>query len=412
MLSYEQALSTILEQATVMPHKRLRLEHLLGHVLAQPVLAKFDLPRFDNSAVDGFGIKLSDVEKASEDEASRLEIIGEIKAGSPGNVVLPTATALRIFTGAVVPPSVDAVVMREHCEEHYGYLHVKHKPEPGENIRRRGCEVKVGEEVLPAGIRVTPPVIGVLASLGYPSFTVHGKPRVALVITGDELVKPGHNLEDGQIYDSNSYTLQSAITALGIEEWLSHTARDTRRSTKQAFAYAIEQADVVISAGGVSVGDHDYVKDVLEQLGVKTIFWRIAIKPGKPVYFGVVELPKKKGRKLIFGLPGNPVSALVTFHQFVKPAILKMMGLTSYAPKRLMASLTTNLRKKPGRLDFVRGMVTSSEHGHLKVEPTVGQDSHMLSGLAKANCLLHFAAEAERAVEGARVPLDLLTWYD
>src|SRR5262249_37525946 len=156
-----------------------------------------------------------------------------------------------------------------------------------------------------------------------------------------------------------------------IEEWFTYTARDTRRSTKQAFAYAIEQADVIVSAGGVSVGDHDYVKEVLEGLGVKTIFWRIAIKPGKPVYFGEFELPRKKGRKLISGLPGNPVSALVTFHQFVKPAILKMMGLASYAPKRLTGSLTANLRKKAGRLDFVRGVVTASDHGHLKVEPTI-----------------------------------------
>jgi len=412
MLPYEKALETILENTIPLGQKRVRLESLLGHALAQPLTAKFSLPRFDNSAVDGYGVKLSDLTTATPDNPTKLQLVGEIKAGDPGNIELATATAVRILTGAMVPPSVDAVIMQENCEEHYGYLHIGKAPAKGENIRRVGEEFHTGQEVLPAGFKITPPVVGLLASFGYSSFMVYGKPKVGLVITGDELVKPGHQLAQGQIYDSNSYALQAALTAMGIEEWFCYYARDTRKSTKQAFSYAVSQADVIVSAGGVSVGEHDYVKEVLENLGVKTVFWRIAMKPGKPVYFGTLDLPKKKGRKLIIGLPGNPVSALVTFHQLVKPALYKMMGYRDTSTKLMNAMLTTPLSKRPGRLDFVRAMCSSSDHGHLKVEPAVGQDSHMLSGLARANCLLRFGQDLDSLAEGARVPIDLIDWFD
>lgn len=412
MISYDEAKRLILQEVAPLPQARVRIDSLPGSFLSQPVTAKFAMPRFDNSAVDGYGVLCADVEDADVEKPAKLQLLGEIAAGSPDEFKLTTGTAVKILTGARVPSSVEAVVMREQCEEHYGFLHVNKPIKLGENIRRAGGEFKVGEQVLPAGVRVNPAVVGLLATLGYSSFTAHSKPRVAIVTTGDELVQPGHQLRDGQIYDANSYALQAALAALGIEEWFMHHARDTMKSTKQAFNFAIEQADVILSSGGVSVGDYDYVKPTLEEMGVETIFWRIAVKPGKPVYFGTLEQPRKKHKKLIFGLPGNPVSVLVTFNEFVKPALLKMMGDTRPHGMLLPAILTKTLRKPPGRLDLVRGKLSIDGRGQLLVEPTVGQDSHMLSGLCLAECLIHFGPDDELLSEGTTVAVRILNWND
>jgi molybdopterin molybdotransferase len=412
VISYDEARRLILQEVTPLPQARVRIDSLLNSFLSQPVTAKFALPRFDNSAVDGFGVLCADVEKASSEAPAKLKLIGEIAAGSSDEFKLEPGTTIKILTGARVPPSIEAVVMREYCEENFGFLTVSKSAQPGDNIRRAGAEFKVGEQVLPPGVRVNPAVVGLLANLGYSSFTAHSKPRVAIVTTGDELVQPGHQLRDGQIYDSNSFALQAALASLGIEEWFVHHARDTMKSTKQAFNFALEQADVVLSSGGVSVGDYDYVKPTLEEMGVQTVFWRIAIKPGKPVYFGTLEQPRRKQKKLIFGLPGNPVSVLVTFNEFVKPALLKLMGDTRDQSMRLPAILTRSLRKPPGRLDLVRGILSLSESGQLLVQPTVGQDSHMLSGLCLAECLIHHEHDSELLSEGSTVAVHILNWQD
>ncbi|RTL39733.1 MAG: molybdopterin molybdenumtransferase MoeA [Candidatus Melainabacteria bacterium] len=412
MISYDEARRLILQEVTPLPQARLRLDELLGSFLSQPVTAKFAMPRFDNSAVDGYAVLCADVQNASSGEPAKLKLLGEIAAGSADEFKLEPGTAIKVLTGARVPPSVEAVVMKEYCEEHYGFLHVSKTANPGDNIRRAGDEFKTGEHVLPAGVRVNPAVIGLLATLGYASFTAHTKPRVAIVTTGDELIQPGHQLRDGQIYDSNSYALQAALSSLGIDEWVVQHARDTMKSTKQAFSFAIDQADIIISSGGVSVGDYDYVKPTLEEMGVETVFWRIAIKPGKPVYFGTLQQPRRKQKKLIFGLPGNPVSILVTFNEFVKPALLKMMGDTRQQGLLLPAILQKSLRKPLGRLDLVRGTLSLNDQGQLQVMPTMGQDSHMISGLCLAECLIHFPDQSDSLLEGSTVAVHMLNWND
>ncbi|HEY9717863.1 MAG TPA: gephyrin-like molybdotransferase Glp [Trichormus sp.] len=416
MLSYEEALVQILERANPLPEQELPLDQLFGCVLGEPLRAPFQLPQFDSSAVDGFGVMLSDTESASEQKPVRLKLTGEIQAGSKGDLALTPGCAIKILTGGIVPETVDAVVMREYCTENNGGVDIAYAPSPGENVRRSGSEFEEGVEVLPEGMRVTPPVVGMLATLGYAKFAVHRRPRLAIVTTGDELIKPGQPLGPGQIYDSNSYALKAAIRELGIDECKSYFANDTKESTMQAFKQAFEDSDVIISGGGVSVGDYDFVKDVLEEMGVQTVFWRIAMKPGKPVYFGVLEASAKHPQArshLVFGLPGNPVSVLVTFHQLVRPALLKMMGSSIEAvPHRVTATLRGTLKKKPGRLDFVRGHLRVVESGHLEVTPTRGQESNMMSGLARANSLIHFPAEAERLDDGAQVTADVLTWWD
>jgi len=419
MLTYDEALQQVLQTVQRMPVEKVELERILGRILAESIRAEFDLPRFNNSAVDGFGVLISDVAQASTDKPIKLNLVGTIHAGDRADgPALKSGETVKILTGATVPPSVEAVIMREYCVEESGIVAFATNAETGENVRRKGDEVKQGEEVLPAGIEASPPVVGLIASFGHAKFPVYQQPRVAVVVTGDELVKPGGALEDGQIFESNSFALAAAVKALGLPDCRTIHARDDREATEQAFLLALDdqQADVIISAGGVSVGEHDYVKVVLEQdIGVTSVFWKIAIKPGKPVFFGFIDRPDREGgkprRRIIFGLPGNPVSALVTFNLFVKPALMAMQGALDGPKSGWFGSLERDMKKKPGRLDFVRGILSCSPEGALNVLPTRGQDSHMLSGLAKADCLIQFPADDERLSQGQCVRLERLDWH-
>jgi molybdopterin molybdotransferase len=410
IITYEEARSKILDKIGIMPKTNVPLNRLLGFVTGAPVIAKLDSPPFDNSAVDGYGVRVQDLEKATEGKPIRLALKGTVRAGDkPPAGRLAANSALKILTGACVPQSVEAVVMREFCREEGGNVFVGASVKAGENIRRRGAEFLRGAEVLPAGKMATPAVVALIASLGYKNFDVFRKPKAAVVTTGNELTKPGRDLMPGMIYDSNSFAMDAALRAEGIEDVLLLHAKEDFASTKNMMIRALSFSDVVISTGGVSVGEFDYVKTALEALGVKTELWRIAIKPGKPVYFGVLEDSRRKRHKYVFGLPGNPVSALVTYQQFVVPALKKLRGLTDYAEEMwLPARLAKAVKKKPGRLEFVRGIV-SSRDGELHVEPTSGQDSHMLGGLASANALIYFPKDDSELAAGSTVRVKLLS---
>lgn len=457
MLTYEQALKAILDNCQPLPSETISLSNSLRRVLAAPIKANFDLPQFNNSAVDGFGVLVEDLINASPENPKSLVVIGEMTAGAnPSTNIAKTrinpGQCIRILTGAPVPGTVEAVVMKEVCkekrEDQLETIDVCASARIGENIRLQGEEIEAGATVLQPGTVVTPPVLGLIATLGITEFSVHRSPRVAVVATGDELIEPGQPLAEGQIYNSNTYALVAALNALGVTDVKRFHAKDNREETTRVLQEALAFADIVISAGGVSVGEYDFIKDVCEEQGVETIFWRIAIKPGKPVYFGVNR--QSKPGQLVFGLPGNPVSALVTFNLFVKPVIARLQGAIS--TKRLFqAKAARNLKKKAGRLDFVRGQLSlansgesnygqsngsknpngnkpngskpngsksSNESGGTKqvsditVMPTLGQESHMLTGLAKADCLMHFAQELEFLPEGEYLPVELLNWFE
>lgn len=411
MILFEEALSRMLASIERMPQTELPLSKLLGHVTARPIIAKLDSPPFDNSAVDGYGVRLQDVVNATEGKPVKLALKGTIRAGDPGSIKLPAKSALQILTGACVPSTVEAVVMQEYCTRQGDHVLVQHVPVAGENIRRRGGEFLRGQLVLPEARLATPPVVGCIANLGYSCFPVYRRPRAAVVTTGNELTKPGRALMPGMIYDSNSFAMMAALQAFGLEECLHFHAAEEKLATKRVMARALAFGDVVVSTGGVSVGEFDYVKAALEELGVKTEIWRIAIKPGKPVYFGVYYDAGRRRNKYIFGLPGNPVSAMITYHQLVKPCLAKLIGLENAANAiRLRAVLTKAIRKRPGRMEFLRGVVSSSGD-KLCVEPTTGQDSHMLGGLAAANALIHFPLDAELIDEGSEVLVELLQWH-
>ncbi len=405
MLTYEEALQEILAYVPLMPTKRLTLDTLPGFVISEPVVANFDMPLFDNSAVDGFGVFSSDDQLASESEPCKLTLQATIQAGDHASHALKPNSALKILTGAPVPDNVDAVVMKEFTEESNSSVFIKCSASPGMNIRRKGEEFQAGQTILEPGVLANASVIGLLATLGYSSFSAYKKPSVAVISTGNELVQPGQSLKPGQIYDSNSFALSAALSSLGLLGIDKLHAEDNPNDTRKTLRKALN-ADVVISCGGVSVGDYDFVKDIAEEIGIKTVFWRIAIKPGKPVYFGILDT--NNVRKLVFGLPGNPVSALVTFHQLVKPALMKMMGL-SYQPLRLTAKLTAPLKKQAGRMEFVRGKLTT-DGGQLLVSPAKGQDSHMMGGIAKADCLIYFPLESQLLNAGDPVTVEQLNW--
>ncbi|MBP7860836.1 molybdopterin molybdotransferase MoeA [bacterium] len=410
MLSYAEAHKLIVNSIQPLESVNLPLPDILNHVLFESIIAPFELPQFDNSAVDGFGVLVEDLKCAESSSPVELKLVASLEAGTKtdGNKCpISRGQCIKILTGAPVPAGVEAVIMKEHTnfEKRTDIGLFFKSVSPQENIRRRGEELKKGDCVVRANTLVNPPIVGVLASFGYENFKVYRQPRIAILTTGDELVQPGITLAQNQIYNSNSFAIEAACKSLGLNETIRLHCNDTREDTIQKLEQAIKFADIIICTGGVSVGDRDLVKPVLEEdFKVETVLWRIAIKPGKPVYFG------RKEKKYFFGLPGNPVSALVTFHLFVKPSLLKLQGLSPLEPSVQKASLDRRIKKKAGRMEFVRGIQKRTKDDTLKVEPTRGQESHMLSGLAFANCLIHFGIEEQILEENSQVEIQNLDW--
>ncbi len=404
MIEFEEARNKILKNTHRLSSVFVKLIDSLGYVLAENVIAREPIPRFDSSAVDGFAVRVDDLKDASDNKPVKLKIIGEVKAGNTVIPILKKNYAIKIFTGAVVPENTNAIVMQENTRIENKTVLVFRKPKKGENIRRTGEEFKKGEVVLAKGELITPATVGLLASLGYTKIRVFRKPKISLTITGNELQSPGKILEIGKIYDSNSYGLMAALQSRGIYPTIVNLVKDEKQSIRKAISNAIKLSDIIISVGGVSVGEYDFVKEILINLGVKEIYWKVAIKPGKPNFFGVL------GKKLIFGLPGNPVAALLSFYKLVTPAINKLMGMNNSSALELQAVLTKDIKKKSGRLEFVRGILSTDENDELFVTPTKGQDSHMLGGLARANCLIHFPKEGTIVLKGSIVKVELLRW--
>ena len=410
MISFDEARAAVLANADRLATCRVGLAQARGYVLAEPIDTPHDLPTFDNSAVDGFGVHAADVAGAGVESPTTLPLCRTIRAGDDvADFVLQAGQTAKILTGAPVPPGVDAVIMREQCREEHATIHIEKPAKPGQNIRRRGEEFAEGQQVLDAGLRITPPVVGLLATLGLTKVAVFCKPRVVVVVTGDELVQPGHPLKPGKIYESNSFALRSILSEMGVEQVETLQLADDRAALTAGLGRALQGADLLITVGGVSVGDYDFVKDVLADLDVEQVYWQINMKPGKPNYLGVYR--NEQGVKtLVFGLPGNPVSVQVSFHQLVKPAILKMMGVQQLDRRLLPADLLADIRRKAGRREFLRG-VLSTQDGRSTVRPVAGQGSHMQGGLAQANCLIDVPSDRAGLSKGDQVFVERLAWH-
>jgi molybdopterin molybdotransferase len=396
MLTVAEAKQTILAAVQPLPTRKLPLADALDCVLAADIIAPVSLPAWDNSAVDGYAVHSYDVSSAGENNPIHLRVLAELPAGSAPATALEPLACVRIFTGAAIPNGADAVVMQENTRPHHeGYVAVLESIEPGENIRRAGEDVTAGEVVLRTGIVLGPAQLGMTAALGITELEAHPRPRVGVLVTGAEIIEPGKPLEAGQIYDSNSYALAGWVRRAGCEPVELGIADDTREDLHEKIDYGLTECDVVITVGGVSVGEYDLVKDVLAELGCEQKFWRVAMKPGKPFVFGT------HGEKVVFGLPGNPVSAAVTFLVLVRPALLKMRGMSELELPVVEAETTADFVNRGDRLHFMRGRL-EQRAGVWQVTPLGRQGSHVISSLAGANCLVAVPEDTTIA-QGTRV---------
>ena len=406
MLEVEQALETILARAASVGTERVFLSEAHRRVLAEDIFAPIAVPPFDNSAVDGYAVIAADTAGASRETPVELQIIGEIMAGQTPTVPLQNGTAIRIMTGAPIPDNADAMIMVEDTElRETQAVAIYEAARCGQFVRRSGGDIQAGQLALERGTVLHAAELGVLASIGTAEISVYRLPRVAVVSTGDEIIDVGTSsaLSPGKIWDSNRYTLAALVAeAGGILHSLTHIP-DDYTATKQAFQHLASDdlgADIIVTAGGVSVGERDYVKPVLEELGQLEL-WRIAMKPGKPLAFGQI------GKSLFFGLPGNPVSAMVTFDLFVRPVIQKMLGKTEINRPLVQATLTEDVSHESGRREYVRAQ-TVLENGMWKATPTGSQASNRLSSMAGANSLLVLPADTNDYATGAIIDCLLL----
>ena len=392
LLSVEQGRKRILAAVSAIEAtEQLPLRAALGRILCEPVVARIDVPPFANSAMDGYAVRSED---CPDSGAVTLEIIGSAFAGAPFAERVGAGQCVRIMTGAVLPDGADAVLMQEHVSREQGQIRCEHRAvQQGQNVRYAGEDTRRGDTVLPAGRRLGAAELGLLASVGVAEVCVTRKLRVAFFSTGDELASAGTPLVRGQIYDSNRYALFGMLSRPEIECYDLGVIPDRREAVRTAFREAAAMADMVLTTGGVSVGEADYVTETLGELG-EISFWRMAMKPGKPLAFGHV------GNAVFFGLPGNPVSVMATFYQFVLPAIRKMTGQQALEPLMIQARSSQNLKKAPGRMEFQRGILQRGSDGQWQVSTTGLQGSHLLSSMSRANCFILLPAQDAGATEG------------
>jgi molybdopterin molybdotransferase len=362
--------------------------------LAQDVKSTLNVPPHDNSGMDGYALRAEDLA-----DTDALTLVGESFAGHPFDGEITVGQCARIMTGATIPAGADTVIMQERTQVDGNTIRFSVKPAVGNNVRRKGEDIADGDVVLTQGRKITAADIGLLASLGIAKVTVSRQLVVALFSTGDELKVPGETLGYGDIYESNRYTVAAMMQRLGVKILDLGIIADDKDAIRQAFKTADEQADVVVSSGGVSVGDADYTKDILEEQG-EIGFWKLAIKPGKPFAFG--KLPNS----FFIGLPGNPVSAMVTFHQLAVPTLRKMMGQGDFENPRIKATLTSPIKKKPGRTDYQRGIFTI-DNGQATVCTTGSQGSGILSSMSVGNCYIILPLDGGSVESGEPVEVEL-----
>lgn len=395
LLSIDEALAAVLARVRPLAGETVDIRAAAGRVLAQDARAVIDLPPFRSSAMDGFAVR-------SQDTPGTLPIAARIAAGRPAERPLAPGEAMGISTGGVVPEGADAVVPIEVVVEHDNDIAIGEAVVSSANVRPRGGDVERGEVVVHAGTRLGPAQLGALAAVGCADVLCARRPRVAIVTTGTELRPPGATLAPGEIYESNGVMLAAVLESAGAAVEQIAPAEDDLDAHRQAFTRGLE-ADVLVTSGGVSVGPHDLVRRVEAELGVEEVFWRVAMRPGKPVSFGV------RGATLVFGLPGNPVSSLVGMELFVRPAVLALQGLAEPGPCFEVGVLGAPLPRHPGRDDLVRARMRRSG-GEVVLEPLAGQESHMIARAARADALVHVPRGEGELPSGARTRYLRLGW--
>lgn len=410
-LTVATALEKVLAVFSPLPSEKVGLADALGRILAQSVTAKDSLPPFDNSAMDGYAFRAADVQEASDEKPTHLNVIGEVAAGAVFAGEVTAGTAVRIMTGAPIPAGATAVIPVELTDETYreanrplpDTIGIKRAVNEGDYLRRAGGDVMAGDLVLEAGHTVRPQEIGVLASLGVAEVEVIRRPRVGILATGDELIGVKEPLRPGKIRNSNGYTQAAQISALGAEPVILGVARDTEEDVRAKLQAGLDaQVDLFISSAGVSVGVYDVVTAVLQD-GGGVNFWKVRMRPGKPLAFGQYQgVP-------YLGLPGNPVSSAVSFERFARPAIMKMAGKTKLERPQLPVTILENIRSD-GRESYIRAIVSKSEDAGYTAVTTGGQGSHMMTSLVKANALVIIPETVMEVTAGTELMAMMIDW--
>ncbi len=397
LLTVDAALSRILDSVKqVEDSEEIDIRHAMGRVIARPVISPIDVPSHTNSAVDGFALRRSDLPSSAD---ATFHLAGSVYAGQTFEGSVGPGECVRIMTGAPIPAGSDTVVMQEDAEVVQGKVRIGTGHKPGQNVRQAGEDLARGREALASGKRVGPAEIGLLASLGLATVEVKKKARIAVFSTGDELRSMGEPLGEGAIYDSNRYILQAMLERPGVDIVDMGIIPDRRDDIQAAIQEAAGKSDMVITSGGVSVGEADYVREILEELGGIN-FWKVAMKPGRPLAFGSV------GDACFFGLPGNPVAVMVTFYQFVQPALRVIMGEDRAASARFKVPCHTRMRKRPGRTEFQRGALYREPDGTLAVRSTGKQGAGILSSMSQANCFIVLGIDQGNVAPGDIVEVE------
>ena len=386
MIQVNEALTIVAENSSKMPLQKKAVSKALGYVLAETVYSPIAMPPFRQSAMDGYAFIHS--------EKQQYDVVSSSQAGDHSNIKLKNNEAIRIFTGAFVPDDADTVVMQEHVMATDNSILITRMPEQFANVRAKGEQINKEEVVFESNTLITPAAIGFLACLGIAEITVYKKPKVAILVTGNELVKPGKKLPKGKIYESNSVMLQAALQTIGINKTKVFKVKDNLKATKKALKEILTEFDVVLISGGISVGDYDFVKEALLENDVEELFYKINQKPGKPMFFG------KKEETLVFALPGNPASSLTNFYIYVCPAIKNKMGFSEIHKTKIIRKLNSDLVNNTGKTLFLK-----AKYDETTVTVLDGQSSAMLNTFAVANSLLIVPEDVEKYKKGQLVTL-------
>jgi molybdopterin molybdotransferase len=400
-VSFEEAKKIILNSVYPLGFEDVTIFEASNRILYENIISGIMIPPFDNSSMDGYAVIANDTRGASKGKPVKLKIVGEVQAGGATSAKkVVNGTAIRIMTGAPIPEGADAVIQVEDTEEENDSVKILQEVKSHENYRFEGDDIRKGDHVLETGDRLTSADLGLLASLNYKTIKVYKKPAVAIISTGDEIVEIGEDIKPGQIRNSSAYSLYSEIKKYGAVTSYTGLAKDTIDDTKQKFLEALK-SDVVISTGGVSKGKYDFVKEIYRDLNIEIQFETVNVKPGRPFVFG------KKENKLIFGLPGNPVSTLTSFIQFVRPALLKLMNAKRINKPAVNALLEENISKSPDRVHLIRGFFTI-KNKEFYVSTTGNQSSGVLSSMSSANCLIIIPENITKVSAGEKVVIQLI----
>jgi molybdopterin molybdotransferase len=397
MIEFEEARALALSALKTRPPESVLLAGALGRTLARDIKARENIPPFDKATMDGYALRAEDIRAAGKDAAVELEVLEDLPAGRVSRRSVGRGQAVRIMTGAPLPKGADAVVMVEDTERSGGRVIIRRAVRPADNTGQAGEDLKKGELVLERGAVIGPAETGMLAATGLARVPVVRRPKLAVIATGDEIVEPGERKAAGQIRNSNGPALLAMALRAGADAKYLGIARDSSSSLRAKLARA-KGTDILVLTGGVSVGDYDLVRNELRAAGVKPVFWQVRIKPGKPVFFG------RRGSQLVFGLPGNPTSAMVTFLLFVQPAIERLLGRTNPGPRAGRAVLTEDVVLKPGRTQFLRG-VLDAEGPVLTVTPYPDQKSGVLRSMVRSQVLIAVQADVSRLEKGRDVEI-------